>query len=106
MLKAKTQYNIRSDVLTLTRRHHTNLISQHLMSISCTFYTDMLFSKNKSIIGNTCDQIFMNGKGFIYVHPMQSKLKYGEVLNVATMNIGLPNTLVSENTGEQAGTEI
>ena len=61
-LKAPTQYCIFSYLLPLTRRNRTYLISQCLRSISCTFYTDTLFVKQKYIIGNTCAQIFMDGE--------------------------------------------
>ena len=44
-------------------------------------YTDKLFEKQKSIIGNTCAQIFTDGEGFVYVRPMS---QYGEALNAVT----------------------
>ena len=62
-----------------------------------------LFAKNKYIIGNTCANIFMDGEGFINVHPMLSKSQVGEALNVVTRDIGGPNTLISDNAGEHTG---
>ena len=70
------------------------------MRISCTFYTEKLFEKQKAIIGNTCAQIFTDGEGFVYVHPIQYKSQAGEYLNVVTRDIGVPNTLISDNTGK------
>ena len=62
-LKATTQECIRSALLPLTRRYRTYLISQRLRRISRKFYTDTLFEKHKSIIGNTCAQIFTDWEG-------------------------------------------
>ena len=68
--------------------------------LSCTFYTDTFFPKQKYIIGNTCAQIFTYVEGFAHVLPMRSKSQYGEALNVAIMDIGVPKTLVSDYGGE------
>ena len=62
---------------------------------------DILFSKHKFIIGSTCAQIFTDTEGFIYVYPMQYNSQSGEALNVVTRDIGVPNNLVSDNTGEK-----
>ena len=53
--------------------------------------------------GNTCAQIFTDREVFLYVHPMQSKSQYGETLNVVTRDIGIPNTLISHNSGGKMG---
>ena len=42
----------------------------------------------------------MDGKGFVYVHPMKSNSKSGEALNVATRYIIVPTNLISENERE------
>ena len=94
MLKVTTQDHICSSLLPLTSRYHTYLILKRLRRISCTFYTDTLFAKKKSIIGNTCAQIFTDVEGFVYVYPMRSKSQSGEDFNVATRDIGVPNTLI------------
>ena len=94
MLKSTTQECIRSVLLPITRRYLTYLISLRLRRISRIFYTDKLFAKKKSIIGNTCAQIFTDVEGFVYVYPMRSKSQSGEDFNVATRDIGVPNTLI------------
>ena len=66
----------------------------------------LLFSKQKYIIGSTCAQIFIDEEGFVYVHPMKYKSQAGGDLNVVTKDIGVPNTLISENSGEQTGPQI
>ena len=94
MLKVKTQYCIRSALLPLTRIFHTYLISQRVRRLSCVFYTDILFAKHKSIIGNTFAQIFTDREGLVYVYPIQSELQAREYFNVVTRDIGVPNTLI------------
>ena len=99
MLKSTTQECIRSVLLPITRRYLTYLISLRLRRISRIFYTDKLFAKKKSIIGNTCAQIFMDGEGLVYVNHIQSKSQYDESFNVVVRDNGFPNTLVSYNAG-------
>ena len=60
-LKATTQDCINSALLPLSRRYRTDLISQRLMRVSCTFYSGTLFEKQKSSIGNTCAHMFTDG---------------------------------------------
>ena len=62
-----------------------------------------LFLKHKSIIGNTRAQISTDREGFVHVHYMQSKSQDGKYLNEVTRYIGVPNTLISDNAGEQTG---
>ena len=82
-----------------------DLISQLLRMISCTFYRDMLFTKHKYIIGNTCSHIFTDREGFIYVHSMRYKSQTGEYLNVVTKDIVVPNNLISDNAGKHMGSQ-
>ena len=102
-LKSTTQNSIRSAVLPLTRRYRTDFMSQRLRRLNTTWYTDTLFSKQKSIIGNTCAQMFTDGKGFTYVHPMRSKAQAGEALHKVTIDVGVPNTMINDGAGEQTG---
>ena len=53
-LKATTQDCIRSALIPLKSKYHTYLILQRLRRLSCKFYTDTLFSKQKYIIGRKC----------------------------------------------------
>ena len=66
-----TQDNVRSDMKPTKRRYRKDFLSQRLRRFNYRFYTDMLFSKDKSIVGNTCAQIFTDG-GFVQIFPMRS----------------------------------
>ena len=50
-------------------------------------------------MGNTCAKIFTDDEGFVYVHPMQSKWQAIADFNVMTKGVGVPNTLISDDTG-------
>ena len=102
-LKATTQLAVRSAVLPLTRRYRTDLMSQRLRRLNCRFYTDTLFSKHKSIEGNTCGQLFTDGEGFVILYPMDSKAKAGQKLTELSHDVGIPNELYMDNAPEQVG---
>ena len=71
-LQSTTQDNVRSALKPLTQWYITDLLSQRLRRLNCRFYTDTLFSKDKSIVGNTCAQIFTDG-GFVQIITMRYK---------------------------------
>ena len=53
-LKCTTQKVTRSATMPLHRRYRTDLMSQRLRRLSTTWYTDTLFAKEKSLVGNRC----------------------------------------------------
>ena len=106
MLKKITQEFISSDLLPLTRRYHIYSIPQLLSKLSCTFNTDMLFVNHKYIIENTSAQIFTDREVFPYVHTIKSHSQAERYLNEVTTDIGIPNTLISDNAGEYTVPEI
>ena len=102
-LQCTTQHSIRSAILPLTRRYRTDVMSQRLRRLSTTWYTDTLFAKETSITGNTCAQLYADGQGFINVYPIDSKEKAGETLQMIVKDVGIPNTIISDNAPEQVG---
>ena len=60
-LQSTTQDNVISSLKTLIWWYRTYLLSQRLRLINFIFYTDTIFAKDKSIVGNTCAQIFTDG---------------------------------------------
>ena len=62
ILQSTTQDNVRSALKSLTWQYRTEFLSHRLRQLNCIFYTDTLFSKEKSIVGNKCAQIFTNGE--------------------------------------------
>jgi hypothetical protein len=102
-LQATTQLNLRSAVAPLTRRYRTDLLSMNLRRLTCKFFTDTLFSKSRSIVGNTCAQLYYDPNGFMYVYPMASKSEAGESLDHFVNDVGIPNDMVYDGAGEQVG---
>ena len=103
-LKATTQQAVRSAVLPLKRRYRTDLLSQRLRRLNCKFYTDTLFSKQVSVNGNKCAQLFTDGEGAVIIYPMKSKSQAGQMLTAFTQDVGIPNELVMDGASEQTGT--
>ena len=82
-----------------TTPNSSYLISKGLRRLSFTFYKDTLFAIQKYIIESVFAQIFTNGEGSVYVHPMQYKSQAGGVLNLGKRDIRVPSTPVSHNAG-------
>ena len=68
-LKVTTQFGVRKGVHPLTRRYRVDHLCLSRRRLSTRFYTDTLFSKYKSYDGNTCSQIYTNGK-FYWLDPV------------------------------------
>ena len=107
-LNATTQLGVRSAIGPLTRRYKTDLLQLHYRRINTTFYTDTMFSKTKSLKGNTCAQIYTDGKGFIHADPIPSKKHAGKTLKRLIEDIGIPRKMIYDGAKEQvdAGTEF
>ena len=67
------------------------------------WFTDTLFSKVISIQGNTCAQLFTNGK-FTTVHPLNSKTKVAQALVTEFADdVGIPDMLLPDGAAEVTG---
>ena len=67
-----------------------------------TFYSDTMFSGLRSIRGNTCAQIFTNGK-FVHLEPIHRKAEAGEALHSMIDEVGIPDKMVFDGAKEQTG---
>ena len=98
-----TQLAIRSAVHPLRRRYRTDLLSLHYRRFDDTVYTDTLFSKYVSRLGNTCAQAFCTKGGYCAVYPMKSKSEAGNALQKFVQDVGVPNRLHCDNAPEMVG---
>ena len=80
----------------LTRRYRTDLLSQRIRRLKCVFYADTLFAKEKSIVGNTCAQIFTDGE-FVQIIRMRSKSEAGTTLDRINRDVGVSNKICMDN---------
>ena len=102
-IKVTTQLGVRSALGPLTWWYRTDMMKQHLRRLNTTFYTDTLFAKFRSIIGNNVAQVYTDGQGFVHVDPCTSKSLDGLTLDNLTWNIGIPNTIIYDRYPEQVG---
>jgi hypothetical protein len=93
---------------SLSRNLSTNDRMLRYKRINCHFFTDTFFvtKKGKSNRGNTCMQIFVSDKGFVYVVPMTSKSEFLEALKMFAKEIGVPVALIVDPAGEQTSTNV
>ena len=105
-IKATTQLGFRSALGPLNRRHHTDMMQQHLRRLNTTFYNNTFFAKCRSIIGNNVAQVYTDGQGFVHVDLRTSKSLDGLTLDNLTKNIGIPNTIIYDGSPEQVGPNL
>ena len=60
----------------------------------------------KSSRGNTCCQLFVMDKGFVYVVPMKSKLEVLQAVKLFAKEIGAPDAIISDAAREQKSQEL
>ena len=68
-----------------------------LCQLNCRFYTNTIFAKEKSIVGNTCAQIFTDGE-FVQITLMRSKSDPGTTLDMINRGDGVENDIFIYNT--------
>ena len=103
-LKSTTQRGVRQALHPLNRRYRVDHLNLNRKRLHDTFYMDTLFSKVKSLGGNTCAQLITNGT-FTRIYPMESKASthIAVALNAFVGDVGIPDTLVCDLASEQTG---
>ena len=72
------------------------------------FFTDTFFvtSKGKSQRGNTCAQLFVSDKGYVAIYPMKSKSEFLNALKQFCKEVGVPERLICDPSGEQTSSKV
>jgi hypothetical protein len=93
---------------SISRNYSTNDRMLRYKRINSHFFTDTFFvtKKAKSQRGNSCMQLFVSDKGFVYVVPMKSKSEFPFALKQFAKEIGVPLALISDPSGEQTSKEV
>ena len=88
---------------TLSRNYGTNDRMLRYCRINTHFFTDTFFVTKKatSSRGNSCMQLFVSDKGFVFVVPMESKKDFVSALKLFAKEIGVPEALIADPSGEQ-----
>jgi hypothetical protein len=103
-LEVTSQSSNRVDNPTLSRNYGTNDRMLRYKRISEYFFMDTFFATKtagKSRRKNTCCQLFVTDKGFVYVVPLKSKSNVLDSVKQSAKEIGAPDTLIFYMSGEQ-----
>ena len=60
----------------------------------------------KSSIGHKCCQLFVTDKGLVYVVPMKAKSEVLQVVKQFAKEIGAPDALICDMSGEQTSNAL
>jgi transposase InsO family protein len=104
-----SQKNIRKENPTLSRNYGTNDRMLRYKRINDYFFMDTFFATKKagkSSRGNTCCQLFVTDKGFVYVVPMKTKGEVLQALKQFAKEIGAPDAIVSDAAAEQSSQKL
>ena len=98
-IDATTYTSIRTNEGRMSRRFRTDLYQRRYRRLGgpdSRFYTDTLFSKVKSISGETCAQLYTNRVGYTAVYPMMAEHQAHETLTTFVHQVGVPHELHSD----------
>ena len=101
-IRVTTQRGIRTAIHPMTLRVRVDHLHLHRPRLRGTWYTDTLLSKVKSKLGNTCANVYTQGK-FTRVIPMTSRKDAGKSLVDFTDDVGIPERLITDGATEFTG---
>jgi len=101
-VRVTTQKGIRTAIHPMTRRVRVDHLHLHRERLRGTWYADTLLSKVKSKNGNTCANVYTQGK-FTRVVPMTSRKDAGKSLVDFTDDVGIPERLITDGATEFTG---
>ena len=107
-LKVTSQLRKTDGESKLSRNVSTNDRMLRYKRLSTHFFSDTFFvtKKAKSTRGNTCMQMYISDKGFVFVVPMKSKGEFIHSLKLFAKEIGVLEALVVDPSGEQTSTKV
>ena len=94
---------------SLSRNYSTNDRMLRYKRIHQYFFMDTFFATKKaksSSRGYTCMQLFVTDKGFVHVVPMKKKSEVIYALKQFAKEIGAPDAIVFDASGEQTSLEV
>jgi hypothetical protein len=101
-VRVTTQRGIRTAIHPMTRRVRVDHLNLHRQRLKGTWYANTLLSKVKSKLGNTCANVYTQGK-FTQVVPMTSHKDAGKSLLEFTNDVGIPKRLITDGATEFTG---
>ena len=94
-LDITTQHSVRTQDPTLSQNYGANDCMLWYRQINEYFYMDTFFATlkgGKSSWGNTCCQLFVSNKGYIYIVPIKYKSEVLQAIKQSPSNVGINNT--------------
>ena len=103
-LKSTSQRLKRSRNISLHRRYSSNDRMLRYQHIKEYFYMDTMFASIKSgktTRGNTCLQLFVTDKGFVFVCPLRRKGDVPQAMKLFFRKVGVPEAIICDQGREQ-----
>jgi hypothetical protein len=102
-LKVMSQRRKHEGDSTLSRNVSTNDRMIRYRRLNSHFFTDTMFVTKKatSTRGNTCMQLFISDKSYLSIFPMKSKSEFVDSLKLFVKEVGAPEALIVDPSGEQ-----
>ncbi len=103
-----TQFNRRDPNSSISRNFSTNDRAQRYRRINSFFFTDTFYvtARAKSKRGNTCMQIFVSDKGYVFVVPMKREAAFPLALKMFAKEVGVPEYLIADPARAQKSKEV
>ena len=104
-----SQRVVRPSTGMLPRNFSTNDRMLRYKRIHQHFFMDTFFATSKagkSSRKNTCCQLFVTDKGFVYVVPMPTKGSVPQALKAFAKEIGAPDAIICDASGEQTSRTV
>ena len=92
----------------LSRNVSTNDRMLRYRRLKTHFFSGTFFVTKKAVStrGNTCMQMYVSDKGFVFVAPMKSKSEFIDSLRMFAKEVGVPYALVVDPAGEQTSSKV
>jgi len=104
-----TQNSAREIDPKLSRNYSTNDKMIRYTRLSQHFFMDTFMATRKahrSTRGNTCCQLFVSDKGYIYVVPMATRSMLLHALKQFVKEVGAPEIIICDHSGEQSSDNV
>ena len=108
-IDATTQHGTHHPNPIMNQNYTTNDWMLQYRTINQYFFMDTFFATKKggtSSRGNTCCQLFITDKGFIYVVPMKRKSEVLLAIKQFAKEVGAPDAIVSDMAREQVSQDV
>jgi hypothetical protein len=100
-LKCSTQTALRNILTPSERKVQLKAPWLNFPSIKGDFYVNSLFSKLPAVNGYKGGSLFTNGLGYDRFYPWQRKSEHADALMQFIHDVGVPQTLISDNAKEE-----